>query len=624
MKTLGLALVLAVLGFSYALATRSDREEAAPRSVSPRAGHPRSVGQDLKFTNAFIGSNVDPAYPTGGGASPSDPQGFDLGDGVLGQPVTRYLTAAGGFLPYTFETKANFDFIGPQDTPPVPKLVLHGNGKILDTFGSAINGAARFNATVTDFLGTQRTGTFRLNLFAPPTKFRFAQDKLPVAQLGNSYFANIETLSAPGTVLYVVFGPITGVTRLDGKPITQLGDIGLWLAADGVLYGRPSFAAVANSTASQTITFTVRAVTASGAIAFSRNGLVQDQKFSLEVEPNTQANSEVLATQCSIRANVPHTNTNPFDIDTDSLTYSGVFDPKGMTTSSLAGSPFSLRVNFNTYAGTFDANGKVDVAFPGKNKGLKVSVNPTAGLINIKLTGAGIPYLPPNNQSSGKLTVPAVFCMEFKHYRTCDALFMAGRVANGRIAVNYALTHASDTSGPMGANTTVDRSFAGGFQILSVTGADAKKFDGTKGDPGIDGDKWFVRFIGVPRYGIDSGAKTALPVRDKSEGNKQTGSVNATMRIGDDFTQDVTAKIISDRLRFKAKLSDDGIYDLAIDGTHFFHTLQTNVLVEDDTIIPQAIKVKKPTIFKLGMDVTGFSGENGRIISPNGFIWQSR
>ncbi len=193
MKTIGLSIFLAVLGFSVALATRSDSASGPRSAIGARGVAPRSVGQDPFFTNPFLPAGADPAYPNGGSAS-GNPEGFDLGDGVLGQPVTRYLTAAGGFQPYTFQTIPNFDFLGTNATPPIPHLVPNGNGKILDTFLTANDGAARFNASVTDFLGTQALGTFRLNLFAPPTgNSCFAQSTLPTAQLGNTYFTNIET-----------------------------------------------------------------------------------------------------------------------------------------------------------------------------------------------------------------------------------------------------------------------------------------------------------------------------------------------------------------------------------------------------------------------------------------------
>ncbi len=192
-------------------------------------------------------------------------------------------------------------------------------------------------------------------------------------------------------------------------------------------------------------------------------------------------------------------------------------------------------------------------------------------------------------------------------------------------AIQYTLTDASNTSGKMGTNPTTDRTMAGGFQILNVQGTDLQFFDGTKGDPREDGDQWYVRFIGVPRYGIDSGATTAFPVRVASQGPMQTGSVSATVRIADDFSQTVTATILSNRLRFKAASHFvDGIYDLALDGTHFVHVMHTNVLTSDETGMPQAITQKNLSIFKLGLDVTGYSGENGRVIAPNGFVWQQR
>ncbi len=88
---------------------------------------------------------------------------------------------------------------------------------------------------------------------------------------------------------------------------------------------------------------------------------------------------------------------------------------------SLAGSGFELRINGAAYSGFFDDKGKIDVPFPGKNTGLKVAVSPTNGIITIKISGATLAeFINPNN-NSGKVLLPVVLGMEFKHYHTCEA-----------------------------------------------------------------------------------------------------------------------------------------------------------------------------------------------------------
>lgn len=608
LKTFALSIFLAILGFSYALATHSDTHSDS-RAAQPRKVAPRDVGTPLRFTNPFLPAGADLAFPNGGNTS-TDPDGFDLGDAIGSSDpanapfVTRYLTAAGGGLPYTFETKPNFDFVATN--PPVPKLLL--NGEIHDKFtflGSAFSSAVRFNAILTDFVGTQRTGTFRINLFqpAPATPFRFAQDTLPLAQLGNPYFTNIDTIAPPaGKVVYSVN---SGTVRLNGSPTlnanggTKLEDIGLTLTPDGLLYGRPSFMPATGTTNTvNTVSFIAHATTDGLNSALSRTGTGADQLFNLIVENNTQATSEVLAMNCTLK-------TNSTTLNKDSLVYRGAFDPKGLTLDSLAGSTFTLRIAGAEYTGKFDAKGRIKSPGSVKTTALNVTVSPKNSTIQIKLSGATLS----SATTSAGSSIPIVFNMEFKHYRTSDAVLMSTRTVGTKHTLMYVLAG------------TRGKSMAGGLQILNLNGQDKKFFDGTTGDPGIDGTAWFVRWIGVPRFSIDSGAAAALPLRDPTLGTMQTGSVSATIRIGDDSLGPVTATVNSNRLRFKAKSTDPGIFELILDGQRFIHSVQTNPLSELDTSIQRAIDSKQRTIFKFGMDVTGFSGETGRVIAPNQFLW---
>jgi len=582
-KAFALGLFFAALAFSYALATHTD---SVPRSSKVQ---PRSVDQTLRFTNPFLQPGQDPGFPLGGQLA--EPQGFDLGDALLNKQFTRYVTATGGYIPYTFEARPNFDFVGTNQSPPLPKIFQ--NGRITDTFGTSILGAARFNVVVNDFLGTQRTGTFRMNLFSSPTSFRFAQNSLPAAQLGNTYFTNLETLSASGAVTFSVSNIIA-----NGAAVGRLEDVGLTLTKDGIIYGRP---AIMTSTA-VSVTFTAHAVDAGGKVALSRDGSKQDQDFTLLVETNSFTISEILA--LTTKLNI---NTDPSKPNQDSFSYIGFYDPKGLNTAALTGTTFTLRIGSSLFTGNFDANGKVTVPFSGKRSGLKVTVNPAKSLIQVSLAGANLSAALNTTGLSGKVNQNIVVLMEFTHYRACDPIPLKGLAGNNRVSLQYTL-------GPAG------HPLAGGFQVVNVIGADLKLFDGIKGDPGAPGDKWFVHWMGVPRFGIDTGAATALPVHDFKV-SPQTGSVDATIRIGDGFSQQLTADLRSTRLIFKATNKDPGIYKCVLDGNRFSHTLTTNVLVEGDTSIPQAINVKNATIFRFGMDVTGFSGQTGRVMIPNGFSW---
>ncbi|MEI6234158.1 MAG: hypothetical protein WCT04_13970 [Planctomycetota bacterium] len=610
-NTFALALFLAALGFSYAIATHSDLTASAAASATSRGIKPRSVGMPLAFTNPYLAAGSDPGFPNGGNTG-IEPEGYDLGDAISNQPVERFLSATGGAFPYTFKTQPNLDvFSGNQSIPILPPVVptLGSNGRISHAFqttGPFIQ-AARFDAVVSDYIGTSVTGTFRINVYpaAPPPLFRFAQDKLPTAKLGCNYYTKLETVGASSTPAFSI---VPGSIKSGGTTYAILELLGLSLSGDGTLFGRPVFARpTTNSTT--TIQFKVRAGDNSG-LATARNGASQDQLYTLSVEDNDQATSEVLATRCTLTAY----HTTPV---LDSFTYSGVFDPKGMTVNSLAGSQFTLRINGAKMTGTFDENGVI------KNQnGLSVTISPTRSTIQIKCFGAelnnagNLRFLQSSRDkaAAAKTTIvtQVIFSMEFKHYITCDAIAMDLR---SKPDVEY-LTY---TLGSGRGN-----SMSGGMQILGTHGQDLKFFDGTKGDPGVEGDAWYVRFMAVPRYGIDSKATTAFPVRNPAQGQTQTGSVSATITIGDDDLGPVSAKINSVRCKYKSDVNTAGILELYLDGERFVHSVQTNSIPPADTGIPQAIFSKDPTVLRFGLSVTGFSGGTGRIIAPNNFLWQAR
>ncbi len=601
-KTFLLASFLAVLGFSYALATQSDPDNGASSSADSRAVTSRAVGAPLRFTNAYLKPGADPGYPKGGNTN-TDPKGFDLGDATQGAVFTRYLTATGGGFPYTFATKPNFDVFGsnvgvPLPPPPIPKVFA--NGRITDSFNNPVGGAARFNAVVTDFLGTQRTGTFRINVFpiVPPQPFRFALDVLPAAQLGNSYYTKIETISAPGPV---TFSAIIGSVMVNGTSVASLEAIGLTLAPDGTLFGRPSFTFPAGNATSTTVQFIARATSTKGD-AVSRTSATPNQVITFQVENTTQASSEVVASSCTINSTAPATGLNSLGVD--SFTYNGAFDPKGQTLNSLAGSPFTLRINGAVLSGSFDDKGNIK-----NTKGLNVSISTDHASIKIRINGAD---LSSTVASATAKTADVVLSMEFKHYITCEALTMAQRTRSGKSVLSYNLAARKGSTK------------AGGMQIITANGVDQKFFDGTKGDKGTDGDAWFVRFLGVPRFSIDSNAAAAFPIRDPKLGANQSGSVSATITLGDDTLTAVTAKVRSIELHYKGTSTTAGVYELFLDGQRFVHTVQINSIPPSDTGIPQAINSKAQTILRFGLDLTGFSGGTGRIIAPDTARWRSR
>lgn len=611
---LAAAIGLAVLGFSISLATTPPPDSAPQNQAVLRAAvAPRAVGTPLRFTNPFVLAGSDPAFPSGGHTS--EPQGFDLGDVNSGISYTRYLNAAGGFLPYTFRTRPNFDFLA-FGISTIPEVTLYGNGKITDTINvlqgsTPTTTAARFSATVTDFLGTQRTGVFRVSVVPIPVAptMRFAQDQLPVARLGEPYFTNLQVLAAPESGALPLTYSVVGLTSL--KPNAVLEDFGLTLTPDGLLYGRPIGDRTGTAQA-YLLGITVRATNKSGTnLALARDGSKFDQDFLLIVLDNTQAVSEVMATSCNFSLDIAKSNA-------DSMTYQAVLDPKGENAFSLAGTPFTARIGRNVFSGTFDAKGKVKVPLKSGSTSstFEVNVSPQRSTLSMKIKnadlGAGI-NLP---SAAAPATQRVVFCFEFKNFRTCDVLEMPVKVRGKKKSVEYKLGVKLEGLSKL-IKPVKGAAGAGGFQVLNVIGADRRL-------NGEEGDQWYVRWMGVPRFLTDKNAISAFPVNEPGIGGSQSKTVMAKIRIGDSFEQDVQATIKSTRARFTAKGTDPGVYSLILDGKTFVHSLITNVLTEGDTGIPQASQSKALTIFRFGMDIPNFSGETGRVIAPNNSQWQAK
>ncbi|MCY3021105.1 MAG: hypothetical protein NTW87_18990 [Planctomycetota bacterium] len=622
-----LSVLLASAAFSYALATSGASPETAARARQA-AAQARFLGQPLRFTNPFLPAGTDYQYPLGGMIS-LDPQGFDLGDACHGSAITRYITAAGGYMPYTFLLKPLLGSQSSDGGNPSPSLPLLSPGGILSgAMPGDVGSFVRFNVQLTDFIGTQRLGLFRLNVLPgdqPP--FRFAQDQLPIAQQNNNYFTKIETLGPAGT-FSVVPGSVTVTAgKAAAQALNQLEDAGLTLAAeDGVLYGRPTKAA--------DITFTARATDpATQQNALNRAGKGQDQQFTIKVETGGPVTSELAGVRCALRGSTTTTGA-------DGLTYAGFLDTRGLTAANLAGTTLTLRLGGARFTGEFDAKGRINKVLPaGTDAGtsadtsgtkaktakhlLSVALSPSNGRLKIKLTGVDL---------ASKLNVPLndpahpinrtfqtlVIGLDLGAFRTCEVLRMETRaLANGTFAMDYTLgTHGF--------------SRAGSCQILSVIGVDPA----IKGKTPPAGDRWLVRLLGVPGQDMETTTPTTTPTTVTTSGTKApafqkplagqaiTGG-SVTIRVGD-FKQDVSVAKQSVRYVFKATSKDAGIYKLLVDPTKFLHRLETNVLGSNDTGIPAAVSTKDLTVFPLGVTAGTYKGETGRVIYPERGAWRQR
>jgi hypothetical protein len=593
-----LPFVFAAVSFAYALATSDGLGQAVARA----GVQSRAVGTPLRFTTPFLLAGTDPAFPTGGNTT-DDPQGFDLGDVCGTGPFTRIITATGGYQPYTFTTQALFDKfnLGNDVAPPTLVPSISPIGKLSGALSVPFGSALRFNILLTDFIATQRIGIFRFNLINCPGTFKFAIDRLPLAQLGNHYYADLETNNGVAPITYRV---LPGVNAA-GKAFARLEDAGLTLSPDGILIGRPVVAG--------TLNFSVQATDATGAVALARAGSGSSQAFALTVEANTQANSELATVQLSVSGRTAGGSQ-------DTLTFSGYLDTRGEKLATLAGTALTIRVGPAAFAGTFDARGKIATTLAGKGK-LTVALQPNTGLLKIKISNVDLANPLGASAFKTKTNQTFIFGLELVSFRTSDVVAVTTTVSSGKYALRYGL-------GKRGLPVT------GGFQILTVFGQDGHtggrapifsletqplakqpKQPKTPAPKGPDGSAWKVLFVAIPRVVVDGG---------KSGGDVLVNGGNATIRIGQNFSQNVSLTKKSVKLEFKNDGKSPGIFRLRLNPKSFLCTLETNVLAESDTAIQPAINTKDLTVFPLGMDLTGYSGQTGRIIAPNTSFWRGR
>lgn len=325
----GLALITAVAGFSYALATAPDMEE--PREVLPT---PRAVGGGLRISNPTLLAGQDPLYPTGGlaGSAVGFMQGFDLGDACYGSAIVRYITAVGGVEPWLFKPVA----VGSTtlNVDPMGRV----SGTLPPVAGTSIQ---HITASVSDRTGASQTGTFSLFGFpSSTTPFRFAHDRLSTARVGQDYTTNIQVLN--GDPARIVFSVVPGSVTLNGIPQSNLSNVGFQLYEDGNLAGRPLM--------SGTMTFIARA-TVDGKNALNRQATSPDQPLTLSIEKQNSIQS-ILATTASGIA------INPSRSGTDGFNLTALFNSDGLSSTDLAGLSVTLRIGTKTFVSqNLDQNG---------------------------------------------------------------------------------------------------------------------------------------------------------------------------------------------------------------------------------------------------------------------------
>ena len=334
-----------LMGFSVALATANPR--AVPTDEAPLTAQPRALGSGLAFSNPYLLPGQNPLFP-GGGNVASDPQGFDLGDAAFGSQIVRYVSALRGVTPYIF-TSSDTRALG---------LSLDSTGRVSGILPVSGSSPVSFTAAVTDATGATRTGIFSLNTAAPGV-FRFAQDRLPGAQAGLDYIANLETLGSDQT--RTDFSVVPGSVTLNGAALSGLEAVGLALNIDGTLFGRPF--------ASGTLAFTARAVYGAST-ALNRAGTAPDQNLAIGIAPEAIVQS-VLATQkATITAGKP---------GKDSLSLQASVNTDGLFSGDFANETFTLRLASSVFWTQLDSNGQ------SKKGNLRVTLKAPSGTLKVNL-----------------------------------------------------------------------------------------------------------------------------------------------------------------------------------------------------------------------------------------------
>jgi len=567
-----------MLGFCYSIVT-----QAESRSADVAVGS-RSVGTStLRFLNAVY-------TPT--------PTDFDLGDALLGTVITRYLTATGGIRPYNF-TSANIGLqLGAQSTLAVfTSGVVMGSASLTTTITDVAFTAKLTDSTESNIQMTTppapASNTFHLTLFPSGAQvFRFAVDKLNNGVLGQAYFSKADTIGGIRTVTYsVVPGSVTlnGVQVGTGNSLEEA--VGLTLAADGTVYGRPLSTGL--------VTFTAHATDSRRRIANDRTNAVQDQVLSFNIE-----DSQITATDNMFLALNVRGNTGLFN--TDTLKFQTFLNMSGTNLHTLNGGQFSFMFGGKTYGGFINAAGVV-----GNGLGRKNVIYPDGTVMTAmvnSVNGTIIGTLTRANLSTGLNAAN----LQNRTTARIPAAILVNNIVIASDTLDMQVTHLT-TKYSLDYNVgTLGNSLGGAFQVFDVRGSD--KVD-IAGNPG---DSWITKFLIAPRYGVDATAGYS--------------SLNAIrVRIGTNFIQTIpvatplTAGLtISSKgiIVYKGAGKGASVHSMQINPASFSGEIITNPLSEATTGLPTGTDTEfaKTNFFNLAVDVlrnvgsASYSGEDGKFI----------
>ena len=572
-RSLACGLVLAVFGFTYALATSRSIEEPTATASS------RIVGSSsLRFLNPILQANVPPI-----------PNVYDLGDACFGSFITRYISVTGGVRPYRFSGSSSLaQILAPNST-----FSIGASGCAMGTIAApTFLGNPGFVVQVSDSTGTiiqTAQGNFAMNLQACGNGvFRFAVSALNNGVLGHSYISKLEVLGGNDPV---VFSIQPGTLTVNGAQVgvgSGLEAIGLSLGEDGTIKGRPLVTGL--------VSFTARATDRLRRIATGRTTATVDQVISFNIEDTSVTSTDGLVTNLSVRGDLGKANK-------DSLRFSAFINLNGSGVTVLNGTDFALSIGGIRYTGIFNIKGQATnrrggpLVFADGTR-LKMSVNSRSGKLTGSLSKAnlgralGADGL--QDRGTKRLGMAIELCNFVIH---SDTIEFSTRLRGNKFGLDYKL---GKSGRPLG----------GAFVITSARGRDGEDIAGNLGD------SWNARFIIVPRFGIDSNA-----------GLDALSAVR--VRIGSRFVQSIPAASFTSSGQGTIKLQTQKtkapvVSKLQIDPRKFTGSLQTNVISQFTTGIPQA-KVavdagRNSANYNLGIDIdrsgsnADMTGENGKAI----------
>lgn len=573
-KALGLGVLLAVVGFSYAVAT-NDVGGGAPGVAARGIG---SFAESLRFTNAVYDSGTSPVT-------------YDLGDVVEGQgTVVRYLTAAGGIPPYTFTEDD-----GNSPTLTAAGLTLSGNGLLTGQLGTGlVSGAFTFLATVTDSAAGSTAGThtangnFRLGL-VPAGEFRFAVDKVASGLLGLDYSANIATVGGTSPVTVSV---VSGSVKVGTVSYDSLADIGLSLASDGTLSGRPLYTG--------TVTFTAHAVDANSTVAKGRYPAVTDnQVITLVISDTDYIASGLTTSSLTVKIDTAKTNY-------DSVKYRGTADLNGISQSSLKDKTYYFRIGTKTISGPLDSKGKYRTRTDTDR--ISSYIKTKKGRVSIRLSKADL------SDAFGSLTglanggtVKLVVQLVVENaVAASEALECEVKVRDTKYTFSYKL-------GKKGTP------LAGAFQLVQTKGSDKTT------EASAAGDRWKLKFYAVPRSttmvgslaGLDNVETVTVLIGGGSSGFEGFFDAN---NVGGDTKLSKS----STKTQFSTR-AKTGLKKVKIDARRYLSQIYTNAIAATETLVPQAeTSTTTNPKFVLALEVTRtgsrptFTGVTGKVLEKKG------